>query len=53
MDDELLMGVRHGLAHAGEQLEAFIEREPASLAVRVDRLALDELHREVREAARR
>ena len=52
MDHQPAVGVRHGLAHPAEQREAFIEGEPASLAVRVDRLALDQLHREVREAAR-
>src|SRR5689334_13214892 len=47
------MRVGDGVAHAGEELEACVERQMPRRAVVVDRLAIDELHGEVRQPVRR
>ena len=53
MDDEPVVGVLDGPAHVGEQVEPGLDGQPAVVAVGVDGLALDDLHREVGEAVGR
>jgi hypothetical protein len=49
VDHKVLVRVLHGLTDVDEQLEALLDGEVTGVAVRVDRLTLDELHREVRQ----
>lgn len=53
MDDEMSMCEIHGVAHVLDQLEAAIDRQRLSLAVLIDRLAVDQLHGEVRDSLAR
>ena len=48
VDDPLLVGVLHRPADVAEQLQPFPHSEPVLVAVVRDRLALDQLHHEVR-----
>ena len=48
MDDEPAVGVGDGLADLLEEREPGVAREPAPVAIRRQRLAVDELHHEVR-----
>src|SRR5687767_4600735 len=52
MNDEAAVGVLHGVAHLAEQPHPCFDREVPRVAVRRHRLALDELHREIRPAVR-
>ena len=47
VDDSLLMGVLHRLAHGNEELQAFFQRELVPVAVVGDRLAVDQFHDKV------
>ena len=53
MDDEVSMRVVHDVAHILEELKATIDRQLAGVAPAVDRLAFDQLHREVRNSVGR
>ena len=50
VDHEVLVRVGHRVAHGGKQLQPLVQRQVVGLAVAVDRLALDQLHREVGQA---
>jgi len=52
VDDPLLVGVLHRLADLAEQLQAVAELQARLVAELGDRHALDQLHHEVRPAAR-
>src|SRR5262245_7719543 len=53
MHDELRVRVLHRSAHLLEHRQALLDRQPALVAVAVDRPAFDALHYEVRPAVRR
>ena len=48
--DEIAVRVLDGLGHHEKELQAPGERQPVSVAVAVNRFALDQLHREERAA---
>lgn len=48
MDDETIVGVLDHATHALEQLEPFLDRQAARVAVFGDRFTVDILHREPR-----
>ena len=50
VDDEVSVGVRHGIGDLEEQLQAAGDVEPARVGMAVDRLALDVLEDEIRLA---
>ena len=48
MDHEVAVSVMHRRAYLDEQLDAFADEQGAGVAVRVDRLAVDVLHDQIR-----
>jgi hypothetical protein len=50
MDDSLLVGVGDGAAYLEKQIETFLARHVVFLDIRVQRDAIDQLHREVVES---
>ncbi len=50
MDDEVLVRVVHGRTCEAKELQAIGDGEPVAIAVDVQRLAVDQLHDEVRKA---
>ena len=52
VDDEVAVGVLHGVAHVEEEFQSSLDRQATRVAVSVDRFSLDVLHREPGQSVR-